>query len=262
MVRLSKTELLSKISPPLDSKLAEQLLDEYLSLEKRYVLSDFEPATLDGGQFSQAASRLIYHQDSGNLNRRRGVDKCLSYIEDYNSRNNHNFPDRKSSLHMCKVLRSVYKFRSDRGAIHIDPEYTANQLDAKLVLENARWLLSEILRVFWTGDRAIVAQAIREIIEYDVPVIAEYDGRLLVQNISCTTEEEILILLYHSGENGLSRNQLGTYVEKDAAGITRAIKKLTSTKCREAIKLGNGNYRLTDLGIQRVMRELGDKLSF
>jgi len=246
--------------PPLDAQLSEQLLDEYMSLERRYVLSDYEPATLDGGQFVEAASRLVYHQDSGNLNKRRGVDKCLSYVEDPKSQNTHIFPERKSSLHLCRVLRSIYKFRSDRGAVHIDPDYTANQLDAKLVLDNARWVLSEMLRVFWTGDRSVVARAIREIIEYDVPVVAEYEGRLLVQNTKCTTEEETLILLYHAGEAGLSRNQLGTYVAKDAAGVTRALKSLKSASKRQVFQLSNGNYRLTDLGIARVFADLGEKM--
>ncbi|HFD31768.1 MAG TPA: hypothetical protein ENJ28_03505 [Gammaproteobacteria bacterium] len=260
MPRLSKSELICELVPPLDVQLAEQLVDEYISLERRYVLSDFEPATLDGGQFTEAASRIIYHQDSGNLNKRRGVDKCLSYIEDPQSRNAHHFPERKSSLHLCRVLRSIYKFRSDRGAVHIDPEYTANQLDAKLVVDNARWVLSEMLRVFWTGDRSVVARTIREIIEYDVPIVAEYEGRLLVQSTTCTTEEEVMILLYHAGEAGLSRSQLGTYVAKDASGITRAIKSLVSTSKRQVIQLQNGNYRLTDLGIVRVLNDLSEKM--
>lgn len=260
MSRLSKPELVAELVPPLDAQLAEQLISEYMSLERRYVLSDYEPATLDGGQFAEVASRIIYHQDSGNLNKRRGVDRCLSYIEDPTSQNSHNFPERKSSLHLCKVLRSIYKFRSDRGAVHIDPEYTANQLDAKLVVDNARWVLSEVLRVFWTGDRAIVAQTIREIIEYDVPIVADYEGRLLVQSTVCTTEEEVLILLYYAGESGLSRSQLGVYVEKVASAITKALKSLTSNSKRQVIQLKNKNYRLTDLGIIRVLDELGEKM--
>lgn len=260
MSRLSKPELVAELVPPLDAQLAEQLISEYMSLERRYVLSDYEPATLDGGQFAEIASRIIYHQDSGNLNKRRGVDRCLSYIEDPTSQNAHLFPERKSSLHLCKVLRSIYKFRSDRGAVHIDPEYTANQLDAKLVVDNARWVFSEVLRVFWTGDRAIVARTIREIIVYDVPIVADYEGRLLVQSTVCTTEEEVLILLYYAGELGLSRSQLGIYVEKAASAITNALKSLISNSKRQVVQLKNKNYRLTDLGIVRVLEELGEKM--
>jgi len=260
MALQEKNKLITEISPPIESKLAQQLIDEFISLEQRYVLGDWEPATLDGGQFAEAASRIIYHQDSNNLNLRKSVNKCLEYVEDTNCRNTHHYPERKSALHCCKVIRSIYKFRSDRGAVHIDPVYTANQLDSKLVLENSRWVLSEILRVFWTGARSRVAKTIREIVQYDIPVIAEYGGELIVQRVDCTTEEEILILLRHSGELGLSRKDLGIFVRKDAAAITKALKKLSSNKIREVFILPNKNYRLTDLGVNRVLTKLPDKL--
>jgi hypothetical protein len=81
MALIDKQSLLSDLTVRLDSQLAEQLLSEYISQEKRYVLRDREPATLDGGQFVEAAARIVYHVDSGNLNRRKSVGDCLSYVE-------------------------------------------------------------------------------------------------------------------------------------------------------------------------------------
>jgi hypothetical protein len=260
MPAISKETLLSSICAPLDRVLADQLLDEFVSLERRYVLRDWEPATLDGGQFCEAAARLIHHQDSGTLDRRRPVDRCLKYVEDATGSNSHGYPDRKSSLHTAKVLRMIYKFRSDRGAVHIDPDYSANQLDSKLVTEGARWILSELLRIFWTGDRGAVASAIREIIQYDIPVIGNYEGRLIIQRVDCSVEEEILILLHHAGEKGLSRNELGQYVEYPPPRVTEGLGALRSSRVRQVVQLASGNYRLTDLGIQRVLKDLAHKL--
>jgi hypothetical protein len=260
MPAVSRDTLLLSICPPLDRVLSDQLLNEFVSLERRYVLRDWEPATLDGGQFCEAASRVIYHQDSRALDQRRSVDRCLKYVEDPTGSNTHSYPDRKSSLHTAKVLRMVYKFRSDRGAVHIDPHYSANQLDSKLVIEGTRWILSELLRIFWTGDRGAVASAIREIIQYDIPAIGNYEGRLVVQRVDCSVEEEILILLHHAGENGLSRNELGRYVQYPPPRITEGLTELSSSRVRQILKLASGNYRLTDLGIQRVLKDLAEKL--
>lgn len=257
---VDKEFILSGVSPPLDNILTEQLIDEFVSIEKRYILGDWEPATLDGGQFTEAAARIIYHQDSQNLNRRRSVNNCLKYIEDEKNQNQHYYRDRKSSLHITKVIRSIYKFRSDRGAVHIDPVYTANHLDSKLVIENSRWVLGEILRIFWTGDLVIIAQTIRELLQYEIPAIGKYDDFLLVQRTDCTAEEEILLLLQFAGENGISRQDLGRFVQKDASTISNAIRKLGLKNLRQIIRLKNGNYRLTDKGIQRVLGELGEKL--
>jgi hypothetical protein len=260
MPRIDKQTLIASICPPLDPQLTNQLLDEFVSQERRYVLRDWEPATLDGGQFAEAAARILYHQDSTNLNRTRSVDQCLTYVEDPTNNNTHHYPNRKSALHTARVIRTIYKFRSDRGAVHIDPNYTANHLDSKLVIENSQWVLSEILRVFWTGGPSDVAAAVRAIIEYDVPVIGNYEGRLLVERVDCTVEEEILILLHHAGENGLSRAQLGQYVQKPSPRISESLTRLSSPQMRQILKLQNGNYRLTNLGIQRVLQDLATKL--
>lgn len=261
MPYLDKTSLLAGLVPPLDSVLAEQMLDEFVSLEQRFVLREWEPATLDGGQFAEVCARILYHQDSGNLSRRKGVNLCLKYVEDPNNANPHHYQDRKSSLHVAKVIRTIYKFRSDRGAVHIDPTYTANHLDSKLVLENSRWALSELLRVFWTADREQVARVVRELAQYDIPVIGVYDGVPLVQRGDLSTEEEVLVLLHYAGQDGLSRKAIGRSCMKSPASVTRALSSLCSPSRREATKLANGNYRLTDPGIRRVIQSLGGKLT-
>ncbi len=258
MALTSKDALLSGISPPLDHKLADQLLSEYVSQEKRYVLGEWEPATLDGGQFVEAAARLLCHQDSLKVDRRRKVDDCLKYVEDPKNQNQHHFPERKAALHLARVLRTIYKFRSDRGAIHIDPDYTANQLDSRLVIDNTRWTLSEVLRLFWSGNRQQVAKAIREILQYEIPAIGTYEDQLIVQRRDCTAEEEVLLLLHHAGEAGLARKDLGRFVRKAPSKITEAIQALQDK--RDIIALKGRRYRLTDLGTRRVVRELATKL--
>jgi hypothetical protein len=258
MALIDKQSLIKDLTTRLDSVLTQQLLTEYLSEEKRYILRDWEPATLDGGQFVEAAARIVYHIDSGNLNRNKSVDECLEYVEDPRNQNRHSFPDRKSVRHICRVLRTIYKFRSDRGAVHIDPVYTANQLDSRLVIDNSRWVLSEVLRLFWSGDRTEVARAIREILQYEIPVVGRFGNQRLVQRPDCSAEEEILLLLRDSGEEGLSREALGKFVKKTSGRVTQAVQKLEQR--RDIIQISESTYRLTDLGAIRVLNELAEKI--
>ncbi len=258
MPLIDKDSLLREVVPPLDEQLTDQLLTEYISQEKRYILGDWEPATLDGGQFVEAAARLLYHQDSARLDRRRKVGDCLDYVEDVKGQHVHRFPDRKAALHISKVLRTMYKFRSDRGAVHIDPVYTANQLDSRLVVETSRWVLSELLRMFWSGDRKKVARAIREILRYEIPAVGKYEDQLLVQRPDCTAGEEIMLLLHASGEKGLTREELGRFVRKAASSVTEAIQNLDQE--REIIAMNTGHYRHTDRGARRVVQDLAEKL--
>ncbi len=254
-------ELVSQISPPLDEALADSLLTEFVDLERRFALSDWEPATLDGGQFAEVASRIVYHLDSGTLNRRKGVDACLSYVEDTQDSNQHSFTTRREALHFCKALRLIYKFRSQRGAIHIDPGYTANELDSTLVLSLSRWVMSDLLRIYWNGDRAVVASAIREIIRYPVPAIFEVDGRSFVLATGCSAQEEILLLLHNAGEAGMGRTEIGKAVMIPAPRVTRVLKTLISKDKRQVVKRSDGLYQLTPNGTKRVQDELSEKLS-
>jgi hypothetical protein len=250
--------LVGQLAPPLDGQLAQQLIDEFISQEKRFIQRDWEPGQLDGGQFCEALARILYHMDSGNLNRSKDDNECLKYVE--NEQVSHALQPRQTALHIAKVIRTVYKFRSARGAIHISPTYQANHMDSKLVLEGVRWLFAESLRVWWKDDREKVAAAIRELLQFDVPAIGKFEDILMVQRTDLSPSDEILVLLHYGGEKGLSRKELGQFVMHTAPRITEALTYLTGPKCRQVVKLGSGNFRLTDIGSKHVREKLAEKL--
>jgi hypothetical protein len=254
---IERNSIISMISPPFDNLLATQFVDEFLSMERRFIQRDWEPAELDAGQFAEIAFRILYHLDSGNLTYTKEVKDCERYI------NNPDVPhhiNRKDASHLSIILHAIYKFRSDRGAVHISPTYSPNHMDSKFLIESIRWCMNEMLRIFWTGDREEVAKTIRELLQFDVPCIGVYNDIIIVQRTDLTTEEEILILLHYAGEVGFSRRELGVHAFSKPPNITNALRKLISTSMRQIILLPNSNYRLTDLGSRRIRLELADKL--
>lgn len=250
--------IVQNISPPIDNLLANQLVDEFVSMERRYIQRDWEPAELDGGQFCEVLARILYHIDSGNLNQSKSLDDCCKYIE--NEQVTHVMQPKHDAVHLIRVLRTVYKFRSQRGAVHISPHYTPNHMDSKFVTESVRWCMNEILRVFWQGDREKAAKTIRELLQFDVPCIGQFEDNLLVQRTDLTAEEEILVLLHYAGEVGFSRYEIGCYAQYSPASVTKALQKLSSPQFRQIIVLSNDRYRLTDLGSKRLREDLADKL--
>ena len=73
--------LVGNLSKRINSLLAAQLIDEFISAEQRFIQRDWEPAELDGGQFAEIAARIWYAEDSQNLNLTKSLDDCLKYIE-------------------------------------------------------------------------------------------------------------------------------------------------------------------------------------
>lgn len=258
MALIDKQRLLAELSPPLDPLLATQLLDEFISAERRFIQRDWEPSQLDGGQFSEVAARILYNMDSGVLSRTKPFDDCLRYVT--NEQVAHHMIPRSNSLHIERVLRTAYKFRSQRGAVHISPTYAPNQMDSKLIIECIRWVMNDILRLFWNGDREAVARAIRELLQFDVPAVGVFNDTVLVQRTDLNSEEELLILLHYAGEEGFPQARITRIAKCDASRISRALKKLSSSDIREIVQLGNGNYRLTDLGSRRIRTSLAEKL--
>lgn len=255
---INKTTLVSQLAPPLDAQLAHELVNEFVSMEKRFIQRDWEPSQLDGGQFCEVLARVLYHQDSGTLNPAKEFKECLEWIEE--DKNPHRIQPRRNALHIAKVLRTVWKFRSERGAVHISPTYKANHMDSKLLLEGVRWCFSETLRIFWTRDQERVASAIRELLQFDVPAIGKFEDVLLVQRTDFSASEEILLLLHYAGEVGFTRKELGRYVKHPPQRVSDAIKLLTSPESRQVVLLGSKRYRLTDAGSNHVRGKLGDKL--
>jgi hypothetical protein len=261
MPLVDKATLVLHLAPPLDPDLTTALAEEFISLERRFIQRDWEPAQLDGGQFCELLARILYHQDSENLNRNKDLDDCLKYIEDSDGNHNHSIDPRRDALHLAKILRSTYKFRSQRGGVHISPLYKPNHMDSKVIIEMVRWSFAETLRIFWKGtDREQIAKAIRELLTFDVPCIGKFEEVIMVQRTGLSAEEEILVLLHYAGEQGFTRTELGKYAMQKAPAVTTAIQKLTSSELRQVVPLNSGRYRLTDLGSKRIREKLPDKL--
>ena len=201
--------------------------------------------------------RLLYHADSGNLDRGREFGDCLRYL------NNDQVPhqlDRDDAKMIFAVGQVVHKFRSKRGAVHVSPTYKANHMDARYMIEAVRWVMTEIVRIFWIGDREAAAAAIRELLRFDVPAVGHFEDVVIVQRTDLRPEEEILILLHYAGEKGLSRKELGVYAKCSQSSVTRSIEALTSPDVRQVVVVSGERFILTDLGHKRIREQLASQL--
>lgn len=259
---VEQNQLVNQLSPPADRALAEQLVREFVSLERRFIQRDWEPTELDAGQFAEILARILFHLDSGTLNPSKKFDDCLKYIEDEPPcGRNHAIQPRSTATHIAKALRCTYKFRSDRGAVHISPTYSANHLDSRFMVECARWCMAETVRWLSAGkpSHEEAAKIIRELLQFEVPAVGKYGDRVMVQRTDLKCEEEILILLHHAGESGMSRRELGAAAMHSPPSITNALKDLASRESRQIVEV-EGKFRLTDLGSKRVRDEISDRL--
>lgn len=245
---MTPSELKNALGKEVDPQLAEQLIDEATSIEEAFLLRKWKYTELDGGRFTEVAARIVYSVDSGNLSRTKGIDDCLKYID--NDQVPHHFPERQASIHLAKVIRAVYKLRSQRGAVHVSPTYTANEIDSRLIVEAVRWLLADLLRIFVTANREQVAATIRSLARFPQPIIRQYEDLPLLQSVGFTTEEEILAHLLNSDE-GMTTPMLMAVIPKAESGVRQGVKNMSAASSRQIVQR-SGRWFITDLGIARI----------
>ena len=155
----------------------------------------------------------------------------------------------------------VYKFRSDRGSVHISPDYTANEMDSVLMVHAGKWIFAEFLRLAWNKDKKVIAETIADIIQLEHPLIHEIDGTPLILDHNVSAPEELLLLLNHADGHKLQKDELVRQAKNNTDGsIGVAISRLT--KSNEIRSTGTaGELAITPKGQKRVFEKIIPKFN-
>lgn len=255
-MKITPEQLKRDIAVIVDPALAQQLVDSYTKMQKRYYVGDWKPAELDGGQFCEAVARAIYQVDMGFITHEFLPGDIASQLK---SKSAPHTLDAKDRDHFCRVLQTTYKFRNDRGVAHISPVHTANHLDATLIIATVKWLFAEFLRLAWKKERNEVVAIIEAIVQLEHPLIHELDGKPLVLSSVLSASEELLMLLQHSSGGRYTRDELKQYTYASPAAVTTALSRLSDNK---QVRISDkGQVVITPLGEERVREEILPKLA-
>lgn len=253
---LTSPQLITELSAIIDPSLAKSAVEDYVGMQQRFLAGDWKPTELDGGRLCEAIARCIHQLDVGSVTHSKLPGEICDRLENETVSHILAVKDRH---HIAKVIRVLYKFRSDRGAVHISPFYSANELDSVLVLHVGKWLFSELLRLAWNKDRQVIAETIQRIVRLEHSLIHELDGKPLVLATNITAKEEILLQLNHATGNSLSRNTIRDLVHQKTGNISVAISRMLKDK--EVRTTDNSDIALTPIGQKRIFEEIIPKLS-
>lgn len=255
-MRVTPEQLIKELEKTIVPYLAEAVVTCYIDMQQRFLAGDWQPAELDGGRFCEAIARALLQIDTGRVDNRKLPGKVRDVLIDKRIPHHLSAKDR---YHITQVIKTVYGFRSDRGAVHISTEYTANYMDSMLVVHNSKWLFAEFLRLAWKKDEDVVAETIAQIVQLQHSLIHELDGKplVLVKDIAAT--EEILLLLYNATSNQLSREALRSHASMQSPqNIGVALSRLIKSKDIRATE--HDKVALTPVGQKRILEKVLPKL--
>ena len=246
-------QLIQDLSQIVDKHFAKSIVESYVEMQQRFLSGDWKPAELDAGRFCEVISRAILQLDTGKIDNRKLPGKVRDLL--LNQQIPHKISN-KDRRHLTQVIRTVYNFRSDRGAVHISAEYTANYMDSMLVLHASKWLFAEFLRLAWNQDRSIIAETIAQLVQLEHSIIHELDGQPLVLARDITAIDEVLLLLYHAENNCLSRAEIREYaVGQKSNNVSVAISRLIKNKDIRPLS-NKTQVTLTPNGQKRIFEKL------
>lgn len=251
---LTAPQLIIELSTIVDPSLAKAAVESYVEMQQRFLAGDWKPAELDGGRLCEAISRCIHQLDTGSVTHSKLPGKICERLEDETPGVAHKL-NVKDRHHIAKTIGVVYKFRSDRGPVHISPTYTANEMDSVLVLHLGKWILAEFLRLAWNKDVNVIADTIARIVQLEHSLIHELDGKPLVLAKGISAIEEVLLLLNHAPGNRLRRETLRDQAtHQKASNVMVAVSRLLKDK--EIRTVGTDEVALTPLGQARIINEI------
>lgn len=254
---VSKNAVISAVSPPLPRDIITRLTDEYQHIKQQFFLRKFQPSELNGGRFGECVVRLIEHLDTGSYT---PFGVSLGNTETVLNRAHQNsaLPE-TVRFYINRLTRVILDIRNKRDVAHIGGRVSPNYADSLLISQCADWILTDIVREYHTCSIDIARQMIANINEIHIPIVAEIDGWIRVQDTKLDTRKRTLVILYYKNPDMVSDSDLAKWVEyKNPSRYKASVLKMLHTEA--LIHYMNGQCKLLPLGIQYVEQNISMEL--
>jgi len=229
------------------SDIVNAIAKEYTELESRFSRHDWTPGELNSGRFAEAILRYLEWKESGGskftsfgtqVNRQAIVNRVSV---------NTNVPEGLRFLAL-KCTELLLDIRNKRDVAHPVNIVNVDEMDSRLALRLANWVLSEIIRVEATLSTKDIQEIIDELSVKEISLIDEIDGDIVFIGLHLKMIERVLVVLYHTFPKSI-----------DISKLRQIVKYGNSTRFRDEIVNGlvkdgkaylkNDNVFITSKGI-------------
>jgi len=210
---IAKDQVAAALKPRLPDDIVTNLLDEYDEIKHHLAFRRFRPSELNGGRFAECVVRLLNYEHSGSYvpfgtSLGPGAAKTI-----------HNQIESNSGL--CDSLRffvpriawTLMDIRNRRNVGHVGGDVDPNLADSLLVGRMADWVITELLRVYYSCSINTAQKIADSLNEIQVPIVAEIDGFVRIQNTKLDFSQKTLVIMYHKHPSKLRDADLVKWTE-------------------------------------------------
>jgi hypothetical protein len=175
--------------------LREPLLEAFNKIVKNFRERRWEPAELNGGKLCEVVYTIIRGHVDGKFptkpEKPRNMFESCRALESENKKFGRSF-----CVQIPRVLMALYEVRNNRGVGHVGGDVDPNHMDATLVLNMAKWLLAELIRMFHNVETAEATEAVEVIIDRTIPLVWRVAGKFRVLNPTLSMKQKALVVLF------------------------------------------------------------------
>ena len=168
---IAMSQVIATLSPPLPNEIVTHLLNEYQEIKQQLALHKFRPSELNGGRFAECVLRLVQHLDNPPYT---PFGKFLANSDTIIKRVETNTSLHESiRIHIPRVARILLDVRNRRDVAHVGGDVNPNLSDSLLIAQNADWILTEIIRLYYNCSMENAQKITDSINEVNLPIIAD-----------------------------------------------------------------------------------------
>ncbi len=202
------------------ASLRQELFDSFSQIVRNFRERRWEPSELNGGKLCEVVYTVLRgHVDSKfpptAKKPRNMVDACRAL----ETADGERFP-RSIRVQIPRMLIALYEVRNNRGVGHVGGDVGPNHMDARVVLESAKWIMAELVRVFHALQPEEAMQVVDDLVERTVPIVWDIGTSKRVLKIGLSKKDQTLLLLY-STNGPVSETTLCSWVEHSNPSVYR-----------------------------------------
>ncbi|MFA6462011.1 MAG: hypothetical protein WCV90_07135 [Candidatus Woesearchaeota archaeon] len=203
----------SSVFANLPEELRFNLEERYGEIIRNFRENRFEPSELNGAKFAEAVFRTLEWYTSSTKvytpfgTSIRDFEQASRKFESMSS-----FPD-SMRFHIPKLLASIYSLRNKRGVGHIGGDINPNHMDASLVVSISKWILAELVRIFYAVNLQEANTIVEHLVAKEFPIVWDVLNRKRILDTSLDFNKKVLVLLHSCYPNPVNEKNLLYWVE-------------------------------------------------
>lgn len=213
---------LATVLGTLPESLRTELFDAFNQIVKNFRERRWEPSELNGGKLCEIVYSILKGYVDGNYPAKAKkpsnmVDACKKLETDTDPRT----VPRSVRIQIPRMLVALYEIRNNRNVGHVGGDVDPNHMDAVCVLQMAKWVMAELVRVLHNVSTEEATAIVDSLADRETPLIWEVNGKKRVLSTTLGMRAKTLLLL-HASNGPVSVADLVSWVEYSNASVYRS----------------------------------------